>query len=342
MNAIRTTIIGRLGAAVAFVLSLGTAAQAAETLNIQNYAGTTGNMHAIVAAKKGLCEKHGFTCEIKTINSGTLGLQALVGKTIDVSQTGTELAAATLAAGGDVVIVGISIPNNVLSVSVRSDVPLPHRAQGYPAIMQDFKGLKIGPTARGSGGEAIFNAMLREAGMQPGDVTYVAVGGPSTAYTSLVVGRQVDAVVLFEPLKQLCLFNKTCTTAIDMTQGEGPQAIRDMNGAAVPFVMRREMVERDPKIVAAFIAAMRDAARWFNEPANFDELVAIFTPLVSFGDMPGADELRRSWIKSVLPAYSADLAVRRSSVQAIIDFYRASGTIDKPVDPAKLVWDKAP
>ena len=65
-----------------------------ETLNIQNYAGTTGNMHAVVAQKKGFCEKYNFKCELKTLNSGTLGLQALVGKTIDIAQTGTELTAA--------------------------------------------------------------------------------------------------------------------------------------------------------------------------------------------------------------------------------------------------------
>ena len=53
-----------------------------ETMNIQNYAGTTGNMHAVVAQRKGFCEKYNFKCELKTLNSGTLGLQALVGKTI--------------------------------------------------------------------------------------------------------------------------------------------------------------------------------------------------------------------------------------------------------------------
>jgi NitT/TauT family transport system substrate-binding protein len=313
-----------------------------ETLNIQNYAGTTGNMHAVVAKAKGFCTKYNFTCELKTLNSGTLGLQALVGKAIDVAQTGADLAASTVAAGGDVVIVGISLPNNVLSVSLRNDVPLPNKAKGYPGMMQDFKGLKIGGTARGSGGETIFNAMLREAGMRPDDVTYVAVGGPATAYTALVVGKQVDAVVMFQPLTQLCEFNKTCATVIDMTQGQGPAAVVAMNGASVPFVMRREMADSNPQLMAAFFAAMRDAAAWFNDPANFEELVTIYTPLISFGDLPGADELRRNWIKSVIPAYSKDLAVNRSAVRATVDFYTQAKVIEGVVDPAKVVWDKAP
>ena len=312
-----------------------------ETLNIQNYASTTGNMHAIVAKEKGFCDKYNFKCEIKTLNSGTLGLQALIGKSIDVSQTGTLLASQTVAAGGDVVIVGTSLPDSVLSISVRNDVPRPNKDKGYPGNMADFKGLKVGETARGAG-EALFNVMLREGGLQPSDVTYVAVGGPATAYAALVVGKQIDAVIMFQPLTQLCQFNKTCATVIDMTAGEGPEAIKAMNGASVPFVMRREMAEGNPALMAAFHAAMRDAAAWFNDPANFDELVKIYTPLISFGDLPGADDLRRSWIKSVIPAYSKDLAVKRSAVKAIIDFYTATKDIDKPVDPAKVLWAKAP
>jgi NitT/TauT family transport system substrate-binding protein len=313
-----------------------------ETLNLQNYAGTTGNMHAIVARAKGFCEKYNFHCELKTINSAALGIQALIGKTIDVAQGGTELAAASQIAGGDVVVVATSLPDNVLSVSTRNDVPLPNKAKGYPAIMKDFKGLKVGVGARGTVSEKFFNTMLAEGGLQPSDVTYVAVGGPQTAYTTMVIGRQIDAVVMYQPLTQLCRFNKTCETVIDMTQGEGPTAIKSMNGSSVPFIMRREFADGHPQLMAAFYAALRDAAAWFNDPANFEELIKIFTPLVSFGDLPGADELRREWIKSVIPAYSKDLKVDRRAIRAVIDYYTAAGILDKPVDVDRLIWIKAP
>ena len=94
--------------------------------------------------------------------------------------------------------------------------------------------------------------------------------------------------------------------------------------------------------MAAFYAAFRDAAAWFNDPANFEELVKIYTPLISFGDLPGADQLRRDWIKSVIPAYSTDLKIDRAAVKANVDFYRENKMLDKPVDLAKLIWDKAP
>ena len=55
-------------------------------------------MHAVVARAKGFCDKYNFKCELKVLNSRVLGLQALVDKTIDVSQTGTLPAVQTVAA----------------------------------------------------------------------------------------------------------------------------------------------------------------------------------------------------------------------------------------------------
>ena len=313
-----------------------------ETLKIQNYAGTTGNLHAVIAKEKGLCDKYNFKCELNTINSGILGLQALVGKTIDVALTGTELTAATVNAGGAVAIVGMGLPANVLFLAARADLPLPNKAKGYPAVMADFKGLKIGVPARGAGAEIFMHAMLREGGLQPTDVTFVAVGGPATAYTSLVVGKQVDAVMLFEPVKALCNHTKACNIIVDLTQGEGPQAVKDMNGAGVPLVMRREMIDANPALVAAYQAAMKDAVTWANDPANFEEVIKIYTPLISFGDMAGADVVRRNWIKSIIPLYSKDLKVDRKAIAATLKFHLEAKTLEKPVTVEQVVSDKAP
>jgi ABC-type nitrate/sulfonate/bicarbonate transport system substrate-binding protein len=313
-----------------------------ETLGIQNYASTTGNMHAIIAKEKGFCEKYNFKCEIRTINSTSLGLQALVGKTIDITQSGADLVGAAAAAGAEVVIVGTSLPANVLSISVRNDVPVPSRDKGYPGIMNDFKGRRIGVSARGSSSEKHFNAMLKDAGLKPGDVTYVAVGAPSTTYTALAIGKQIDAAIMYQPLTQICQFNKTCETVIDMTIGEGSKSLEATIGANIVFAARKEMVESNPKLMEAFYAAMTDAAAWFHDPKNFDELVKIYTPIISFGDMAGADEMRRNWIKGVLPAYSKDLKVKVSALQELMDFSLENKIIDVKVEAKRVLWDKAP
>jgi NitT/TauT family transport system substrate-binding protein len=313
-----------------------------ETLSIQNYASTTGNMHAIIAKEKGFCDKYNFKCEIRVINSTSLGLQALVGKTIDITQSGADLVGAAVVSGAEVVVVGTSLPANILSISVRNDVPLPSRDKGYPGLMNDFKGKRIGVSARGSSSEKYFNAMLKDASLKPEDVTYVAVGAPSTTYTALAVGKQIDAAIMFQPLTQICQFNKTCETIIDMTTGEGPKSLQATIGANIVFAARKEMVESNPKLMEAFYAAMTDAAAWLHDPKNFDELVKIYTPMISFGDMAGADEMRRNWIKSVVPAYSQDLKVKVSALQELMDFSLENNIIDVKVDAKKVLWDKAP
>ncbi len=170
-----------------------------ETVGIQNYASTTGNMHAIIAREKGFCEKYNFKCEIKTINSTSLGLQALVGKTIDFTQGGADLVGAAVVAGADVVIVGTSLPANVLSISVRNDVTMPNRDKGYPAIMNDFKGKKIGVAARGTSSEKYFNAMLKD-------------GGPEARGRHLRCGRRAEHGLYRARHRQADRRGRSCTS----------------------------------------------------------------------------------------------------------------------------------
>ena len=94
----------RAAAAIVLATSSGQAAAQTprangETVGIQTYASATGNMHAIIAKEKGFCDKYNFRCEIKIINSTSLGLQALVGKTIDFRQSGADLVGAAVVAG---------------------------------------------------------------------------------------------------------------------------------------------------------------------------------------------------------------------------------------------------
>jgi ABC-type nitrate/sulfonate/bicarbonate transport systems, periplasmic components len=129
---------------------------------------------------------------------------------------------------------------------------------------------------------------------------------------------------------------------IDMTSGEGPKSLEATIGANIVFAARKEMVESNPKLMEAFYAAMTDAAAWFNDPEEFrrarqdlhaDHLVRRYG---------GADEMRRNWIKSVIPAYSKDLKVKVSALQEIMDFSLENKIIDVKVEAKRVLWDKAP
>lgn len=337
-------------AALALLAPLATHAQLqpnaranGETLAIQYIGGSLANYQAIIAEKKGMCEKHGFKCENKAINAGPLALQALVGKSVDVALTGTDTAVANIVQGGDLIVVATLRQNSPFVVATRADVAMPNKAKGYPAIMQDFKGKTVGVTSRGAATETNVIALLQGAGMQASDVTFVPVGGPATAFQALTVGKQIDFLSIFEPLPTLCAGTKACEIVIDLTTGTfGPKSITAMNGAMITLLMRREMVESNPKLVHAYIAAMSEATKWAQDPANFEEVLKIYEPIVNFGNAPNAGEMRRRLVKIEIASSSPGMETSRPALKAIVDFALANKTISTSIDPVKLVWKEAP
>lgn len=327
-------------AAIVGSLALGAGAQTVpQTVRIQTYAGSTGALQAVVASAKGFCKKHGIECELKILNSGPLGMQTLVGKTIEVAMPEINAAIASAAGGADVQLLSGSVASPIFTLVARSDARLPNLAKGYPAVMQDLKGMKIGVTARGAGSELQLIQLLRGAGMSASDVTMVPVGGPGTAYAALVTGKQVDALMMFQPVKTLCAISRSCVKVVDPTAGEGPAEVLAQDGASTPFVARREWIEANPKLVTALLAAFADAEAWAKHPDNFDELVRIYEPLIPL-QVANADAVRRTWLKETLGAYS--LRLNRSAVQSAIKQAQADKLISRPVDVARFVSSHAP
>jgi ABC-type nitrate/sulfonate/bicarbonate transport system substrate-binding protein len=124
--------------------------------------------------------------------------------------------------------------------------------------------------------------------------------------------------------------------------GEGPKVSRELAGAGVIFAARRDFADANPQLMAAFTAAMTDAMTWARDPANFEELINIYKTHINFGDLPGADELRRSWVKTAIAAYSPDLKVSRKGLKAALDFGLEVKTLERPIELDKVIWDKAP
>lgn len=314
---------------------------AGETLRIQSFPGGS-NIHAVVANAKGLCQKRNFKCEIRNIASAPLAAQALMGKSVDVINTSIDLVVANVAAGADLVIIATDVPDQIFSITHRPDLAGPNRAAGYPAMVRDWKGLKVGVGARGGASEVIFNLMLKDAGLQPGDVTYVGVGGPASHYSALA-NKQIDVSVTFPPIGQMCAHLKGCVVAIDTAKGQGPAVLRSMSGANFPYAARREWVDANPRLAQAYLATMQEAEAWFKDPKNFAELESIYEPLLDFGPgVPDPKALRRTILQDAVARRTNALKTDRVAVVASIEFTAANKLSSGPVDAKRLVWEQAP
>ena len=179
-----------------------------KTIKIQDYPGI-GNMLFRVAISKGYCDQHAIKCELQMIPNAPLGVQALLAKNIDVALIPGSVQMNAMLKGARIKGVAGGFVFNPLTVVVNNRLLAPNAGKGYPAMMPDLVGKRIGVPVRGGDAEFQFILMLQKAGFKAGDVSFVAVGAPNTSYPALVSG-QVDAVISIEPQGTMCELLKTC------------------------------------------------------------------------------------------------------------------------------------
>lgn len=339
MKAIRTlagmTAVGALLA----VGALPAARAEMPTLKLQDYPGL-GNLPFRIAREKGWCEAAGFKCELQFVNTGPLGIQALIGGSIDVAEVPIDVTTAAVLRGSKVKVVAGAAVSNLFMILAAKDTALPNESQGYKAIMTDLKGKKIGVSARGAATETMFSYLLQQAGMQPTDVTYVAVGAPNTAYAALA-NKQVDAAVSWEPAGIQCDLTKMCKAVWRSADAETPPVFKSMYGANTSYVMRTEQIDKDPKLVEAFVKVMQQASAYINDPAHVDEVLQLSGKYFKF-DMPGGDAIARKSMALAWQYKTFTALVDRAAVKTTLDYLATTKQIATPPTVDQLIAEQAP
>lgn len=330
----RFSRLARTGALALAGATLAGAAvgQTPELVRVQDYPGL-GNMLLRVAIAHKLCEKNGIKCEARTIPAAPLGLQTLLAGDLEVAFGPPEVMVQAAAKAADIRILGNGARGSIFFVAAGNHLDTPNAAKGYPAVMQDFKGKKIGVTARGTGAEFQFIDLLKGAGMSAADVTLVAVGAPNTALPALS-NKQVDAVMAFEPMGGFCEVLKACRVVVDPRKGEGPAELLAVAGAGSVLTVRGDYIVKKPQVVAGFIAAMKDAEAFIQNPANQEAVLKVAQDSFKI-DIPKGPEVVATVLKTSLTAYR--FAMDPKAVQAAADYLLANKQLDKAVDTSRLL-----
>ena len=308
-----------------------------ETVKIQDYPGT-GNMLYRIAVSKGYCDNHGIKCQLQVIQSGPLGAQALLSKSIDVAFFSAEVPINAAIKGAKIKIILGGAIMNVFQIVIRNDLDAPNADKGYPSFMADLKGKKIGVTARGSGAEYQFGMLAVRAGLKVDDFTFVAVGSPNTSHGALL-SKQIDASMTFEPSASMCDVLKTCKTIYRGREATEPVEIVKTNGASGVTGVTQELIDKSPHVVEALIAAAKDAEAFIQDPKNFDEVLRIAQTYFKF-EMAQGDEVMRDSLKSGIRGYKT--AVSRDALKQIAANMLATKQIDAAVDTDALLYANAP
>lgn len=329
-------------AAAALGAAIGGAALAqgkGESVKFQDYPGV-GNMLIRVAIAKGYCEKAGIKCELQTIPAAPLAAQAMMAKSIESFLGPAEVMNNAILKGAKMKMVVGGAVSNVLQLIVGNHVDASNADKGYPAFMRDLKGKKIGVTARGAATEIFTRWMLTKAGMNPDDVTFVAVGGPNTAYGALV-SKQVDAVMIFEPTGSMCVVLGTCRVVYRAAFDKEPKELYALNGGTNGLVFTQEYIDRNPHVIAAVIAAVKEADAFINTPAHFAEVKAIAERFFKF-DMPKGDEILTLALRAAIDADTYRATIDPKAMQSGFDMLLATGQIEKAVPLSEILYDGIP
>lgn len=308
------------------------AAQAQTVVRFQDYPGT-GLLLGRVAQAKGFCAQAGLSCEFKPIPAAPLGLQTMLAGEIEVAFGPAEVLASALARKAPVKVIGAGFVDPVFFLAAANTLQLPNEGKGYPALVQDFKGKRIGVTQRGSGAEFQVLDMLKDAGLSANDVTMVAVGAPNTAFPALTKG-QVDLIMSFSPADGMCEVLKACRVVVDPRKGQGPQSILSTRGGAGAMMVRADWAAANAPTIAAIRQAMDKAEAYIANPANFNDVLTVLKQ--SFGmQLAKADEIAESALRNSIATFKAKVNV--GAMQKVADSMSDNKLLPARVDVASAV-----
>ncbi|GAE05779.1 ABC transporter substrate-binding protein [Paenibacillus sp. JCM 10914] len=141
-------------------------------------------------AEKGFFEEEGLDVEFITTTDPIAGLTS---RDIDVVDVATTTA---------IVAAGKGAPVKIVSSMFRTKGPFYLIASPDIKNVEDLKGKKVGIAVFGSGLEIYTRVILKEHGLNPEDVTFIANSTHQAAFASLETG-QVDATIIHEPFASL-------------------------------------------------------------------------------------------------------------------------------------------
>jgi NitT/TauT family transport system substrate-binding protein len=238
----RVTIHAILILALWWINAAPAAAQST-TLHV-GFNGFYGAAPLYVAQDAGIFRKHGFTLEMVFIAGGSLSTQALIGKSLELLQTGGPPFLSAYLRGARLKIIG----------GVTNILPYVFLTGGRITSSEQLRGKKIGISRFGSNTDFVVRLALGQLGLTPADVTILQVGGSQSRLVALKAGT-IDATVL-SPEEAMAAQKVGLNTLIDFVA-------KGVEFPHVNFVAREEYLQAQAPLVKRFMIAYVEGIRFF-------------------------------------------------------------------------------
>jgi NitT/TauT family transport system substrate-binding protein len=304
----------RSAALVGLALAVASPAAQAETATLKiGYSPIAEFLPAFVAKDQGIFEKHGLNVEFVSVALNSNIPAALMSRSVEIG--GPNVAVFLQAVDGGLDLVAVSgitqIPtkNAPIAFVVREDVP-------YTGA-KSIEGRKIVMPGIGSSVDVLFRQWMRKEGADPAKVTYVEL--PSVQINDVLRAKSVDGAVVVQPFLTRVLQDKNGKVAAHFTD------ILTSNVPAIIFAAQRSWAEKNPKLLAAFQASIKEGAEFAK--ANPEKARATIGTYIKL-PKPVLDSLPSPTMKAELTA--ADLAFW-------IDAMKSEKFLKTDLKPAALI-----
>jgi NitT/TauT family transport system substrate-binding protein len=213
------------------------------TLHV-GFNGFYGAAPLYVAQDAGIFRKHGFRLEMVFIAGGSLSTQALIGKSLDLLQTGGPPFLHAYLRGARLKIIG----------GVTNILPYVLISSGRISGAEQLRGKKIGISRFGSNTDFVVRLALGHLGLTPADVTILQVGGSQSRLVALKAGN-IDATVL-SPEEALAAQKVGLNPLLDFVA-------KGVEFPHVNIVAREEYLKAQAPLVKRFMTAYVEGIRFF-------------------------------------------------------------------------------
>jgi NitT/TauT family transport system substrate-binding protein len=223
-----------------------------------------------ITERLGYFKDAGLDVEITDFGSGTRSLQALIAGNVDVTAGSFDHAIQMQAKNQPILVVVETgrYPGIVFGLVTKRRID--YRSP------KDLKGLKIGITGPGSQTNFLVNYILVKNGLKPADVSFIAVGSPTTAVAAVRNG-EIEALSHADPaITQLELAGEL-TTLFDTRTMAGTEAVFGGSYPSSVMYLRPAFAEKYPKTVQAIVTATVRALRWIAKSTP-EEIAKVMPP----------------------------------------------------------------
>ena len=309
-----------------------------DEIKLQEYAGLIQNIVPWAAIEAGIFEKHCLDATMVAIPSGPAGFAASVQGGVNFVSTAPETLMVPFSQGMDVKIVAGMNDTIHYALAVNPNLALPHEKDGYPAVMQDLIGKRIGVNALGSTTNALARANFVAAGLDPDDATWVAYGAPAAGFAALQNGT-VDAIQIWSDGMEIVQALVGAKIIGDLRDPELKHlpVVEGMRGAALQWAAQTSFIEANEDVVKRFIAANSEAVAWIRDKANYDKVVDIVRRRAPSPEgIADPEALLIQRVDKFIPQVSDKIDM--SAFQAWAQFAYENGRIPELIDAKDVIW----